>query len=140
TNFEYDDTSRWSGSISPSSPERTKGASAGLAQQRLGTCTDVVDGEAVFAQQNLCGCGRAESLHAHHVADSADVAVPTLRHARLDCQACTYRRKQYGITLGRRQSVEQLPARHRHAAYGDSPRLQALRGGDDQANFRAAGD
>jgi hypothetical protein len=81
-----------------------------------------------------------EAPDAEHTTRVADIAVPALRRTRFDGQARSDRRRQHRFTLSLGQSIEQLPARHRHAAHGVTFCIQTLRGRDDQAHLRAAGD
>src|SRR5207302_10348753 len=101
---------------------------------------DLVDSEAVFAQNDFAWRGRAEALDAQHVTRVADIAVPPLPRPRFDCQPRAHRGRQHGVALDLPERVEELPARHRDAAHRHTLRTQTLRSGDNQADFRAAGD
>ena len=72
---------RWSRALVHSSQTPPITRRTALLQQRLGARADVVDREAVFAQQYVGRCGRAEALHAEHVAARPYVTIPALPHA-----------------------------------------------------------
>ena len=71
---------------------------------------------------------------------SADVAMPTLRHAGLDREPRADRRRQHRVAVLPRLGLEQLPARHRDDARLDALLQQLLPRRHDQRDFRAGGD
>src|SRR5437867_8297960 len=81
--------------------------------KRPSALADLLDVEPVFAQHHFPWRRGAEALDAEHITRVADIAVPTLRRARFDCQPRTHCGRQHGVAVGLRKRIEELPARHR---------------------------
>lgn len=56
------------------------------SQQRHHSLAHILDSETVFAHHNVAWSRRTISVDTQHVTMIADIAMPALRRARLDCE------------------------------------------------------